>query len=218
MLPALWHFALLLLAAWRVGGFELKRAVLQSVARARRDGDASSIIAAVERLEQSVAGKKIDLKSLSGAWSLVYSTRASSANTPSSSSLTSALYKFFFKYLPFLAGSSGADEAASTSLAANIQEIDLNIGTIINTVTLNSKVLPFGLRLCIVVKGECSPSPARPDDTIDVVFTSFSLNDALVIPLPRPKGSLRTTFCDGDFRVGRGGQGGLFLVKRVPQS
>lgn len=216
MLPASWHFALLLLAAWRVGGFELKRAVLQSVARARRDGDASSIIAAVERLEQSVAGKKIDLKTLSGAWSLVYSTRASSANSPSS--LTSALYKFFFKYLPFLAGSSGADEAASTSLAANIQEIDLNIGTITNTVTLNSKVLPFGLRLCIVVKGECSPSPARPDDTIDVVFTSFSLNEALVIPLPRPKGSLRTTFCDGDFRVGRGGQGGLFLVKRVPQS
>ena len=38
----------------------------------------------------------------------------------------------------------------------------------------------------------------------------------LVVPLPRPVGSLRTTFCDATLRVSRGGRGGVFVLKRLP--
>ena len=38
----------------------------------------------------------------------------------------------------------------------------------------------------------------------------------LVVPLPRPVGSLRTTFCDATLRVSRGARGGVFVLKRLP--
>jgi hypothetical protein len=37
----------------------------------------------------------------------------------------------------------------------------------------------------------------------------------LKLPLPRPVGSLRTTFCDDDIRIARGGRGGVFVTKRI---
>ena len=37
----------------------------------------------------------------------------------------------------------------------------------------------------------------------------------LKLPLPRPVGSLRTTFCDDNVRIARGGRGGVFVTKRV---
>ena len=35
------------------------------------------------------------------------------------------------------------------------------------------------------------------------------------LPLPRPVGKLRTTFCDADMRLSRGGRGGIFVLRRI---
>ena len=40
-------------------------------------------------------------------------------------------------------------------------------------------------------------------------------NLSLRVPLPRPVGSLRTTFCDEEIRVSRGGRGGVFVLRRM---
>ena len=195
----------------------LKKDVLSAVAALRRGTEPTAgranIIAAVDRLEASSDVAKKSIRGLDGRWSLVYSTRvADSANNVDSivDFISSRLYKFFFRFLPFLAGSSGNDEFSSTSLAANIQEISLDDRRIINTVTIKSP-----LQLAIVVEGECEASPTqRISDPVGVLFTSFTIN-GLRIPLPRPKGTLRTTYCDDDLRISRGGQGGLFVVKRI---
>ena len=186
-----------------------KSELLDSIGKARRrDGGKDGIISAVERLES--LGLAVDPKSLTGKWSLVYSTRSSKVSIRSSSSSTidrisNALYGFLFKFLPRLAG--GAEETDG-QLATNIQAIDLVSGTIENTVQIRR---PFPLTL--VVDGEARQS--ETPDTIEVIFTACRVN-GLAIPLPRPKGTLRTTFCDESLRVSRGGQGGLFVVKRLP--
>ena len=38
----------------------------------------------------------------------------------------------------------------------------------------------------------------------------------LRVPLPRPVGSLCTTHCDEDLRISRGGRGGVFVLRRLP--
>ena len=68
----------------------------------------------------------------------------------------------------------------------------------------------------------------EPPRQLDVTFTECSFavragkNDAapegegaLRIPLPRPLGSLRTTHCDDELRISRGGRGGVFVLKRL---
>ena len=59
---------------------------------------------------------------------------------------------------------------------------------------------------------------ADGDDAIAAAAVDAATTPAwtLALPLPRPTGSLRTTFCDSDLRVSRGGQGGVFVVKRMP--
>jgi len=59
---------------------------------------------------------------------------------------------------------------------------------------------------------------ADGDDAIAAAAVDTMTTPAwtLALPLPRPTGSLRTTFCDSDLRVSRGGQGGVFVVKRIP--
>ena len=200
----------------------LKVNVLTAIAKTRRGEpgySAGVIVEAVEKLEKyQVLNPPNDgwISSLDGRWSLVYSTRAESSKLTPPTALasaidrfSSALYKIFFRFLPFLAGSSGADENSGSAIASNTQEINLSVGTIVNTVKVSKP-----LSLTIVVKGEVCISPRSSRDTVDVVFTSCQFN-SIVVPLPRPKGSLRTTVLVDELRVGRGGQGGLFIVKRI---
>lgn len=192
----------------------LKKDILRHIVAVRQgESDAkSSLLTAVQCLEEQSSSSGGDMNCIDGTWSLVYSTQAGTKVNSEFSSIvdkiSSAIYKFFFRFLPALAGSSGFDENSSTSFAANIQVIDLASQTIKNTVTIRRPI-----PIVIVVNGECTPSASSPS-TVDVVFTACCVGP-IKLPLPRPKGSLKTTFCDGDLRIGRGGQGGLFIVKRI---
>lgn len=186
----------------------MKRELLASIGRARREGGSAAgrdaIFSAVEKLEGLAVNTK---SSLTGTWSLVYSTRASKASSSAGSAidnLSNSVYATLFRFLPRLAG--GAEESDG-QLATNTQVIDMEAGTIENTVKIRR---PFPLTL--EVNGEARQSEVP--DTIDVIFTACKVN-GLPIPLPRPKGSLCTTYCDDSLRISRGGQGGLFVVSRI---
>lgn len=185
----------------------MKRELLVSIGSARREGGSAAgrdaIFSAVEKLEGLAVNTK---SSLTGTWSLVYSTRASKASSSSSAidTLSNSVYATLFRFLPRLAG--GAEESDG-QLATNTQVIDMEAGTIENTVKIRR---PFPLTL--EVNGEARQSEVP--DTIDVIFTACKVN-GLPIPLPRPKGSLCTTYCDDSLRISRGGQGGLFVVSRI---
>ena len=55
---------------------------------------------------------------------------------------------------------------------------------------------------------------ANVPNEVEVCFISTTIN-GIKIPLPRPIGTLTTVFNDGDIRISRGGQGGVFIVKKI---
>jgi hypothetical protein len=74
--------------------------------------DVIRLVAELEKSFEKSSGAVLSVESLNGAWSLVYSTRASATTTSSLSffdAISGNLYKLFFKFAPFLAGSQGPD-------------------------------------------------------------------------------------------------------------
>ena len=134
----------------------------------------------------------------------------------------------FFKVAPALAGAQ-QDGAGG---ASNEQWLSLQSGLVENRVRI-----PFGSSVLEVrVDGAVAAGEGGRDEQLNVTFTecSFALRGKgggggsgksagqeddqgapLRVPLPRPVGSLRTTHCDEDLRVSRGGRGGVFLLRRM---
>ncbi len=195
--------------------------------------DKRKIVECVGNLEKLMLASDNANTCSNGRWCLIYSTRvdpsASLSLSPSFIDIISGnLYKLFFKFAPFLAGGSESSASAETALSqiANEQVIDLLNGSLINAVSFKvPTIFPFSNdnknddgKVTITVRGELKPVST---DEVNVVFSSFKLDlygqHIFTIPLPRPKGTLRTTYCDSDVRISRGGQGGVFIVKRIVQ-
>lgn len=103
--------------------------------------------------------------------------------------------------------------------ASNEQIVDVAGGLVDNTVDVKVSGSPA---LRINVRGTAKPMAGDDELQLEVVFTESSFGPAtgsilptLTIPLPRPKGSLRTTFVDDELRLSRGGRGGLFVLRRL---
>eukprot|EP00435_Cladocopium_sp_Y103_P045693 s2236_g13.t1 len=134
------------------------------------------------------------------------------------SAITAALYRVFFRFAPFLAGSQDRPKIellGPLSLSVgNEQLVDLASKRVDNRVAL--RLGTDGPKFTIRVKGDLLGDDARD---LEVTFTSFGLEfpnlPSLELPLPRPTGRLRTTFCDSTMRLSRGGRGGLFILKRL---
>lgn len=81
------------------------------------------------------------------------------------------------------------------------------------------------IKLRIRVWGEVS-ADAEAKNKLHVTFTGWGfaivrdqqVGREMQLPLPRPRGTLNTTFCDDTLRVSRGGRGGLFITNRAPSS
>lgn len=71
----------------------------------------------------------------------------------------------------------------------------------------------------IMVNGEVSTMEAGEAAQLSVTFTDFAIKLGrgmpVRLPLPRPVGSLCTTYCDADLRISRGGRGGIFVLRRL---
>ncbi|KAK3236593.1 hypothetical protein CYMTET_53276 [Cymbomonas tetramitiformis] len=219
---------------------DAKRHLLATVASARKPpaNPASAGIAreqvldAVANLEASFDGEKLSVDELlelvSGRWALVYSTRGDSQRTSRQTNkpeqedkdiiqkLVGQLYQVFFKFAPALAGSQEVAASGSRMPVANEQVVDLEKGVVDNRVSVKLPFVDLGIR----VYGEVElASDGAPGD-LSVIFTGWELKfgDTLPVfrlPLPRPQGSLRTTFCDKEVRIARGGRGGIFITKRI---
>lgn len=214
----------------------LKKRLLAEVAASRKPGADRSktkrlILAAVKTLE-ATAAEVGEFGDVSGRWSLVYSTSdAGSSSSPALGPLAAVLdddafqrvsnqlYKLFFSFAPALAGSA---ETGARGVS-NEQVVDLAAGRVVNNVDVE---LPIGGAARIGVEGEIRAVDPEAREVI-VTFTEWELGPGggegmevprLRLPLPRPRGILKNTFCDATLRVSRGGRGGVFITSRLPPS
>lgn len=192
----------------------LKQAVLSAISdvrRARTPDARARFFLALEALE----AERSDVAAIDGRWSLVFSTdgsagRAGSGPADPLQEAFGRAYKVFFRFAPALAG--GQDVAFLG--ASNEQLVDLAAGTVDNTVTVRP---PVGRPLVLCVRGLV----AREGDSAGsfaVTFTESELRTPLGllrVPLPRPRGQITSTFCDGELRVARGSKGTLFVLRRL---
>lgn len=175
----------------------LKSDLLRAIADVRRGTQSTDVFGAVARLETC----NETLGELSGRWALIYSKMTSQEGWWQDA--TSAVYKTVFKLLPALAGSMDG-----TMRVQNEQIVDLDAGIVDNVV-----VLPTKLRLR--VQGTAS---AESTQRLSIEFTRFTVSGPRFeysLPLPRPRGSISTTFIDDDLRISRGSRGGLFILRRL---
>lgn len=190
---------------------ELKRDLLKAVA----NGAQEQIFQCAKDLE----ALNVTDAPIGGRWSLVFSTQTSGDAQEETlfSAITAGLYRVFFRFAPFLAGAQDRPKIEllgplSLSLG-NEQLVDLASKRVDNRVAL--RLGTDGPKFTIRVKGDLL-GDARD---LEVTFTSFGLEfpnlPAVELPLPRPTGRLRTTFCDSTMRLSRGGRGGLFVLKRL---
>lgn len=210
---------------------DAKSAVLEAIAETRRNsrGGDSNGVAAARAVETAVATleRMSSNASASGSWTLAYSAKTSnSASSPLEAlgvsdeivqSITSSLYGVFFKFAPWLAGSQETGKRG----VRNEQCVDLDAKRARNDVYVELPPSPFGgdaSVLHIGVDGEVVAKDALGWDA-EVTFTSFDFAlgefPKVSFPLPRPRGALRTTYCDDTMRVSRGSRGGMFVLTRL---
>lgn len=224
----------------------LKKQLLAAVAASRKPGadpfaSKRQILDAVSTLEASGAKKDdatgkpgVSFSDVSGRWSLVYSTNDDSGSLgPLAAVLdedtfqrvSSQLYKLFFSFAPALAGSA---ETGAKGVS-NEQIVDLANGVVVNNVDVELP-WPFdGAVVRVGVSGEVEAVDAEGREVM-VTFTEWEVGPAgntysaggaqpprlLRLPLPRPRGFLKNTFCDDTLRLSRGGRGGVFITSRLP--
>lgn len=181
----------------------LKSSLLEAIAKERQgSGSVEAIWTACQRLEDAAPAPG----PISGRWSLVFSTMS---DKQMGLDLTDAVYKRIFKWLPSLAG--GAERELNVR---NEQLVDLDAGIVDNIVVI--KLPSFSVRLRVrgtaAVQSPSSVAIAFESLQIAIPSTPFDLT----LPLPRPRGAIRTTFVDDNLRVSRGSRGGLFVLRRLP--
>ena len=189
-----------------------------------------NVLATIAELEEQAATETP--LSPQGRWSLLFSTQValpdSAAERPSSMAivqpLIDATYGLFFKVAPQLAG---AQQYGGTSLGSNEQIVSIEgaSGKVENRVRvpLPRWMGSAPLRLEIRLFGDVSTTEAEDTRRSHLQSASFRSAGATTharfarVPLPRPVGTLRTTYCDDGLRISRGGRGGVFVLKRLKQ-
>mmetsp|Transcript_9776 Transcript_9776/g.14502 ORF Transcript_9776/g.14502 Transcript_9776/m.14502 type:complete len:305 (+) Transcript_9776:3-917(+) len=207
--------------------------------RAVSSGDRTRILLAARDLE-NIEAQRPDATKVGGNWSLIYSTQTDAIAGMDSGemdsvfdSINAVLYKFFFKFAPFLAGGQerqrrnggglGSNEEGGGGSGSGLPGVTVRNEQLVNITSMgvDNRVLlrlggPKGPQANVRVVGDLTGN-----DPLDlgVTFTSFSVEippgPKIDIPLPRPNGRLRTTYCDDDMRLSRGGRGGIFVLKRM---
>ena len=191
-----------------------KRALLSAISKSRRLTDISTsrtqhneeILERVRTLEALNCGRDANIE---GNWNLVWSGSSGALSpresVPALQFFSDRLYSIFFKFAPQLAGSSNSNNLSTR----NEQFINLSKGTIRNKVEIKSFI-----PVTIIVEGSCKVRDDGDQAVVDVVFTKSTIN-GVVLPLPNPKGTLKTAFNDGDLRITIGGQGGVFVCQKM---
>ena len=209
---------------------QAKAALLSALAELKRapsPGAKRAVLSATSQLEASDDALSA---SADGRWALLFSTQGApevgqpAGTIPLVQPLIDATYATFFRIAPALAGAQ-QDGAAERF---NEQRVSLTAGVVENRVRvpLPSGLQAIGAALEIRVDGLVAPIDAGVgEEQLRVEFTECAFRllpkggggaRGLVVPLPRPVGSLRTAFCDATLRVSRGGSGGVFELKLLP--
>ena len=165
-----------------------------------------------------------------GRWALLFSTQLAAPQAqeerqaPLLQPVIDATYALFFRVAPQLAGAQ--QDGGKSGGGSNEQRLSLSSGVVENRVRVPLPGPLGGGALEIFVDGEVDAPDAADDLRVAFTECSFRLRPrgggggsaregALRVPLPRPVGSLRTTHCDEELRVSRGGRGGVFVLRRL---
>eukprot|EP00277_Geminigera_cryophila_P014871 CAMPEP_0179458778 /NCGR_PEP_ID=MMETSP0799-20121207/42248_1 /TAXON_ID=46947 /ORGANISM="Geminigera cryophila, Strain CCMP2564" /LENGTH=242 /DNA_ID=CAMNT_0021260209 /DNA_START=395 /DNA_END=1126 /DNA_ORIENTATION=+ len=196
---------------------EGKRRLLKAVAK----GTQNDVLSAARELELISPAGDAARSLVGGEWSLVFSTQTDNtlggpgAEEDVINAINASLYRFFFKFAPFLAGGQDRQKSRTGAITSNIQQVDIDTKRVDNRVLV--QLWQGGPKVKIRVVGDLIGN-----DPLDlgVTFTSFFIGapplPTVELPLPRPLGRLRTTFCDEEMRLSRGGRGGIFVLKKIP--
>jgi hypothetical protein len=186
---------------------DLKKALLLAVGENRGERDILDAAAALE-------AQNVRTAPVSGRWALVFSTQTARPADSAAKSIvdlpqevSNAIYSVLFKVAPFLAG--GQEQRQKAFSVANEQNVDEAAGTVDNRVTLTVNKQKIDIRVFGTAR------PTDDEDALEIIFEGFELGLLPTIPLPRPVGSIVTTFVDEDLRLSRGSRGGLFVLKRI---
>jgi len=211
-----------------------KRELLEAISRLRRSSPIEYEENKSELLQKLAALEAIpsERRNVGGRWSLIYSTSAAPSSSPAMEGVDplqeafAAAYKVFFKFAPALAG--GRD--ASFLGASNEQRVDLSRGIVDNLVSIPLNVIgrprdaaTARLRVRGIIEEDARAAPDDQGCAFVITFTESQLDApfgglSLTVPLPRPRGTIVSTYSDGRFRVARGGRGTLFVLRRVGDS
>ena len=220
---------------------ERKAALFTSLAELRKRPTRDGRDAVLRRVAELEA-LRVTTAPPDGRWALIFSTQLAEPEARSKASgampfvqpLVDATYATFFKFIPALAGAQ--PDGGAGGGGSNEQRLSLTTNLVENRVRIP---LPSGLpavggsSLEIFVDGEVEAADGgagaagETKELLRVAFTEFSVRlrrrggsdgeraGAVRLPLPRPVGSLRTSFCDEGLRVSRGGRGGVFVLRRL---
>ena len=190
----------------KAGGEEvkaLKGALLEAISLERKGKTSlSEVLAATEALEALDKRRA----AATGRWSLVFSTlrEAPKSEDGPLQALSNQVYETLFRFAPALAG-GGTD-----LLKVKNEQLLTEDGRLENVV----EAFDVKIKVRGTAKGD--------DEVMEVVFEEFRVEAGpfvkFTLPLPRPRGSIVSTFVDDDLRISRGSRGGLFILKRLPPS
>ena len=195
-----------------------KRRVMETVSALQRQPSVARRTAVLDAI-RDLEAEGSTTGSLDGRWSLIFSTQlplemestAAGGSRGPLQFVTDSLYGAFFKVAPALAGA----QADGGGEASNEQRLDLASRALANRVRIPLPGSGSWVELC--VQGEVTQ--AKTAALLDVKFRAVNVKlrggTAVTLPLPSPVGTLRTTHCDDDLRVSRGGRGGVFVLKRI---
>ncbi|KXZ47684.1 hypothetical protein GPECTOR_33g566 [Gonium pectorale] len=132
-------------------------------------------------------------------------------------------YRFFYTYVPVLAGAAvgarGASSSGPVKARGNFQVFDTRAGKVENQARFDVA----GRRCCINVNGSATVAqvtPGSPRQRLRATFTSFDLlvdgerRLSLPLSLLNPVGYVDTPYLDDELRISIGDKGSLFIAAR----
>ncbi|KAG2451965.1 hypothetical protein HYH02_003738 [Chlamydomonas schloesseri] len=134
-----------------------------------------------------------------------------------------AAYKFFYTYVPVLAGAAvgvrGASSSGPVKARGNFQVFNTAAGVVEN----QARFEVAGRQCCVNVNGTATVAqmpPGAPKQRLRATFTSFDLlvdgEKRLSLPLSllNPVGYVDTPYLDEDLRISIGDKGSVFIAAR----
>eukprot|EP00877_Chromochloris_zofingiensis_P010560 jgi/Chrzof1/5758/Cz16g14220.t1 len=209
----------------------LKAQLLHVVTRLNTSSDANDIAltrALLELVNQlakvNPTPRPAESSLINGRWVLLYTlpdTAKDDVQRPFMQATMAALYEFFYKYVPIIAGSAVGPKPSMQGVIprGNFQTFDTFHGVVNNQAKFEAFKTPGEIN----VDGSAQIASSSKGDRLVATFTSANLtwgnNVRLSFPINifSPTGYIDTLYLDEDIRISKGDKGSMFVARRALQ-